>query len=50
MVGSPRLLRVLAHIRTGKAPLLGHALESGAGHCSPVCVEDYRTPDEAMVC
>ena len=26
-------LRVLARMRTGTAPLSGHTLESGAGHC-----------------
>ena len=29
--------RVLVLTRTGKAPLSGHTLESGAGHCWPVC-------------
>ena len=27
----------LVHMRVGKAPLSGHILESGAGHCSLVC-------------
>ena len=29
--------RVLARMRTGEAPLSGHVLESGVGHCQPVC-------------
>ena len=33
---SPVILRVLVRMRTGKAPLPGHTLESGAGHCLPV--------------
>ena len=41
--------RAPVHIRVGKAPLLGHRLESGVGTAS-WCVEGYRTPDEAMVC
>ena len=28
--------RVLVRTRTGKAPLSGHTLESGASHCWPV--------------
>ena len=27
----------LVRMRTGEAPLSGHTLESGAGHCKPVC-------------
>ena len=34
---SPVIPHALAHMRMGKAPLSGHTLESGAGHCSPVC-------------
>ena len=30
------VLRVLVHMRMGNAPLSGHTLESGAGHCEPV--------------
>ena len=29
--------RALVRTRTGKASLSGHTLESGAGHCLPVC-------------
>ena len=29
--------RVLVHMRMDEAPLLGHTLESGVGHCLPVC-------------
>ena len=29
--------RVLVRTRTGKAPLLGHVLDSDVGHCLPVC-------------
>ena len=29
--------RVLVRMRTGKAPLWDHTLETGAGHCWPVC-------------
>ena len=29
--------RALVHLRLGEAPLSGHTLESGAGHCLPVC-------------
>ena len=29
--------RVLVRMRTGEAPLSGHRLESGAGHCLLVC-------------
>ena len=29
--------RALVRMRTGKAPLSCRRLESGAGHCSPVC-------------
>ena len=34
---SPLIPRALVRIRTGKAPLQGHTLDSGAGHCLPVC-------------
>ena len=33
----PVVSRVLVRTRTGKAQLSGHTLESGVGHCSPVC-------------
>ena len=33
----PRFLRVVAHVRVGKAPLSGHKLASGAGHCFLDC-------------
>ena len=29
--------RALVHVRMGEAPHSGHTLESGAGHCQPVC-------------
>ena len=37
VVGPPATPRVHVHMRMGKAQLSGHILESGAGHCLPVC-------------
>ena len=33
----PVIPHALVHMRMDKAPLSGHILESGAGHCLPVC-------------
>ena len=34
---SPVIPHALVHMRMGMAPLSGHTLESGAGHCWPEC-------------
>ena len=34
---SPVIPHALVRMRTGEAPLSGHVLESGVGHCSPAC-------------